>query len=88
MSVQDDIGYVKLVSRFIGVPVDLYRGHSFLMGTLQPAPSLPPDRSHASSVGRSAYLTRVFAAGSFPAGTLNVALLVPQPPHALDRAEL
>jgi len=25
MSVQDDAGYVKLVSRFIGVPVDLYR---------------------------------------------------------------
>jgi len=22
--VQDDLGYVKLVSRFIGVPIDLY----------------------------------------------------------------
>ena len=28
MSVQDDTGYVKLVSRFIGVPVELYRGRS------------------------------------------------------------
>jgi hypothetical protein len=25
MSVQDDLGYVKLVTRFIGVPVDVYR---------------------------------------------------------------
>ena len=36
MSVQDDAGYVKLVSRFIGVPIDLYRNGAFLMGTLQP----------------------------------------------------
>src|ERR1017187_8726243 len=39
MSVQDDVGYVKLVSRFIGVPIDLYRNGSFLMGTLQPPPA-------------------------------------------------
>lgn len=36
MSVQDDIGYVKLVSRFIGVPVDLYRNGSFLMERFGP----------------------------------------------------
>ena len=41
MSVQDDVGYVKLISRFIGVPVDLYRERSFLMGTLRPAQRCP-----------------------------------------------
>jgi hypothetical protein len=35
MSVQDDLGYTKLVSRFINVPVDLYRGGSLAMGTLR-----------------------------------------------------
>ena len=81
MSVQDDTGYVKLVSRFMGVPVELYRGHSYLMGTLQPPPALP--HTEASVVaGQRTYMARVFAAGSFPSGTLNVALLVPQPARA------
>ena len=83
MSVQDDIGYVKLVSRFIGVPVDLYRGRSFLMGTLQPAPALPRSES-AIVAGGSVYQARVFTAGGFPAGALNVALLVPAPPRSLS----
>jgi hypothetical protein len=39
MSVQDDVGFVKLVSRFIGTPIDIYRNGVFLMGTLKPAPS-------------------------------------------------
>ena len=78
MSVQDDTGYVKLVSRLIDVPIELYRGRSVLMGTLQPPPSLPRSETPVA-VGRGTYLARVFAAGSFPAGTLNVALLVPRP---------
>ena len=83
MSVQDDTGYVKLVSRFTGVPIELYRGRTFLMGTLRPPPPLP--RAEASvAVDQSAYLARVLAAGSFPAGTLNIALLVPLPTHALS----
>ena len=50
MSVQDNLGYVKLVTRFIGVPVNLYRNGSFLMGTLQPAPQPPaPARRFAST---------------------------------------
>ncbi len=81
MSVQDDTGYVKLVSRFIGVPVELYRGHSYLMGTLQPPPALPHTETSVAA-DHSTYLARVFAAGSFPAGTLNVALMVPQPTRA------
>jgi hypothetical protein len=80
MSVQDDVGYVKLVSRFIGVPIDLYgTPHppgSFLMGTLKPAPVAISDGS-VVKVGGSTYLTRVLSANAFPEGKLKVALFVP-----------
>ena len=79
MSVQDDVGYVKLIGRFIGVPVDLYRGPSFLMGTLRPAPVLPA-RESAIAVGRTDYTVKVLAMRAFPSGTLNVALFSPTPP--------
>lgn len=79
MSVQDDAGYVKLVSRFIGVPIDLYKNGSFLMGTLQPPPAtVSPDTS--VSVGGQSYQASVLSAHSFPTGTLRVALLVRRPP--------
>ena len=83
MSVQDDAGYVKLVSRFIGVPVDLYRGGSLLMGTLQAAPSAPSAGS--LSVGGVPYQLRVFGATAFPGGPLEVALYVPVPAGAVAR---
>jgi hypothetical protein len=78
MSVQDDLGYMKLVSRFIGVPVDLYRNGAFLMGTLQPA---PPASSAATSVKLrgATYLLQVLSARAFPSGSLRIALLVPTP---------
>jgi len=78
MSVQDDVGYVKLVSRFIGVPVDLYQNGSFLMGTLQPAPS-SVRKGSAVTVAGNAYQADVFDALAFPTGSLRVALLVPAP---------
>ncbi len=84
MSVQDDLGYVKLVSRFIGIPVELYRDGGLLMGTLRPA---PPVSSNATSVklGGSSYLLRFLSASAFPSGSLRVALLVPGPSSALAR---
>jgi hypothetical protein len=83
MSVQDDVGYVKLVSRFIGVPVDLYRGRSSLMGTLQPAPALPSSGATIAEAG-TGYRVRVLEAGGFPAGSLKIALFAPQPPRSLS----
>lgn len=82
-SVQDDVGYVKLVSRFIGVPVDLYRGGAFLMGTLQPAP--PPKLSTGATLtaGGNVYYDYAFNADAFPSGALRVALLVPHPTSAV-----
>ena len=52
MSVQDDLGYVKLVSRFIGVPIDLYRARSFVMGTLKPPPASVRN-GESLTIGRS-----------------------------------
>lgn len=79
MSVQDDLGYVKLVSRFIGVPIDLYRAGAFVMGTLKPAPS-SVSNAETVTVGESRYQAVVFDAAAFPSGTLKVALFVPAPP--------
>jgi hypothetical protein len=76
MSVQDDVGFLKLVTRFIGVPIDLYRGGSFLMGTLTPAPSLP-STGRSVSVGGRKYFIDVMTMRAFPAGDLKVALLIP-----------
>lgn len=80
MSVQDDTGYVKLVSRFIGVPIDLYGPSGFLMGTLQPAPA---EGSGTATAGGHAYLPVDFGALAFPSGSLQVELFVPAPATAL-----
>ncbi len=82
MSVQDDLGYVKLVSRFIGVPIDLYRAGSFVMGTLKPPPASVSNGTTVT-VGRSEYQAVVFDTAAFPAGTLKVALFVPAPASTL-----
>ncbi len=84
MSVQDDIGYVKLVSRFIGVPIDLYRNGAFLMGTLRPAP-VAPSAGGSLSVGGALYQAHLLSAAAFPSGSLQVALLVPVPIGARAR---
>ncbi len=83
MSVQDDAGYVKLISRFIGVPVDLYRGRSFVMGTLQPAPPLPQSGASVSA-GGIGYRVRLLKARAFPAGGLEAALFAPAPARAVS----
>ena len=84
MSVQDDLGYVKLVSRFIGVPVDLYRAGSFVMGTLKPPPASVSD-GESLTIGRSDYQSVLLNTAAFPAGTLKVALFVPAGASTLAR---
>lgn len=76
VSVQDDVGYEKLVSRFTGTPIDIYRNGSFLMGTLQPAPAAVSNGSTVTLGGRE-YRESVFETLAFPAGRLRIALLVP-----------
>lgn len=81
-SVQDDIGYVKLVSRFTGVPIDLYRNGAFLMGTLRPAPASVRNGRFVTVAGRS-YQADVLDAQAFPSGTLEAVLFVPRAPRAI-----
>lgn len=82
MSIQDDVGYVKLVSRFSGVPIDLYRGGSFLMGTLQPAPAYVRSGQSVTVAG-STYQAHVLDALAFPTGRLQASLFVRKPPRTL-----
>ncbi len=81
MSVQDDLGYTKLVSRFIDVPIDLYRGGSLVMGTLQP-PVSSPRNGESLTVNYGNYRALVFNTAAFPTGALKVALFVPAPAGA------
>jgi hypothetical protein len=78
LSVQDDVGFVKLVSRFIGVPIDIYRNGSFLMGTLTPAPGKVSPGATVTIAG-STYRENVMQAGAFPSGSLQIALFEKEP---------
>jgi hypothetical protein len=78
LSVQDDLGYVKLVSRFIGVQLVLREGAHTIsgVGALAPGPpSLPADGP--VSYRGAYYQAYSFGARSFPGGPLRISLLVP-----------
>jgi hypothetical protein len=81
LSVQDDLGYVKLETRFIGVPMLLLEDNRRipLEGTIvpgsSPLPGSGPVRFHGT-----AYESYSFAAKAFPEGTLRVLLLIPASP--------
>jgi hypothetical protein len=81
MSVQDDVGFVKLVSRFIGAPIDIYRNGSFLMGTLKPAPRAVSTGATVTIAGGT-YRANVMQAGAFPSGSLQIALFAKEPAAA------
>jgi hypothetical protein len=82
MSVQDDLGYVKLVSRFIGIPIDLYREGTFVMGTMKPPPASASDRASVTT-GERGYQAQILHATAFPTGKLTVALFIPTPTSAV-----
>ncbi len=88
MSVQDDLGYVKLITRFIGARVDLYGGppaRAFVMGTLRPAPRAPANGERAQS-GSAGYVAATVPVQAFPAGPLQAALFVAPAPSSLSCA--
>jgi hypothetical protein len=80
LSVQDDLGYVKLVTRFTGVPLVLRAGSRTLpvAGALDPGPSSIPAHGSVSYRGRT-YEAFSFDAQAFPSGPLRISLLVPAP---------
>jgi hypothetical protein len=78
LSVQDDVGYVKLETRYIGVPLVLHAGSQRLPleGTLAPGPATIPDLGPVTYGGVS-YESFSFPAKAFPQGQLRISLLVP-----------
>jgi hypothetical protein len=80
LSVQDDLGYVKLVSRFIGVPLMLSAGSHALSieGADSPGAAAIPTHGAVSYRGKS-YQAFSFPAQAFPSGALRISLLVPVP---------
>jgi hypothetical protein len=78
LAVQDDLGYVKLETRFIGVPLILLTGSRriHLTGTLAPGPATVPEHGLVRYRGTS-YESFSFRAEAFPHGALRIALLVP-----------
>jgi hypothetical protein len=80
MSVQDDLGYVKLVSRFIGVPLTLRSGSQTIPVEGAIAPAIATIPAHGPlQYEHVHYQAFSFDARSFPDGPLRVSLLVPIP---------
>lgn len=77
-SVQDDLGYVKLETRFIGAPLVLRTesGQVPIEGLLTPGPASIPDRGAVSYKGAS-YEAYSFNAAAYPTGRLRISLLLP-----------
>lgn len=78
LSVQDDVGYVKLETRFLGVPLILFKGSQRirLQGTLWRGPPSVPQHGPLSYRG-TRYESFSFRAEAFPRGALRIALLIP-----------
>jgi hypothetical protein len=78
LSVQDDLGYVKLETRFIGVPLVMLQGSRriHLKGTLALGAGRIPPHGPVRYRGTS-YESFSFRAEAFPRGALRIALLVP-----------
>ena len=80
LSVQDDLGYVKLYHRFVGDRVVVYRGALAvpLEGALQPAPRAIPDLGEVH-YQHSRYEAFSFRGASFPSGPLRISILLQVP---------
>jgi hypothetical protein len=83
LSVQDDSGYAKLESRYIGYPLLMRQGARRLPveGTFSPGSTFIPDHGPVSWRG-SRYDVFSFAAQAYPSGPLKISMLVPPPASA------
>jgi hypothetical protein len=76
LSVQDDVGYVKLVTRFIGAPLVMRAGSTPVpVEGLTPGPASIPEHGPVK-YGGSRYEAYSFNARSFPGGSLRISLLL------------
>jgi hypothetical protein len=79
-SVQDDLGYVKLETRFIGAPLVMRSdsGDVPVGGLLSPGPDTIPDHGPVSYRGAT-YEAYSFKAQAYPSGRLRISLLLAVP---------
>jgi hypothetical protein len=86
-SVQDDLGFVKLVTRFIGAPLVLRTdsGQVPIEGLLSPGPDAIPDHGPVSYRGTE-YEAYSFKAAAYPSGRLRVSLLLPLSPSLQSKS--
>ncbi|MCW3018790.1 MAG: hypothetical protein JWN10_1098 [Solirubrobacterales bacterium] len=80
LSVQDDLGYVKIETHFIGAPLVLRIGARTVPveGLLAPGPAVIPE--HGPIAYRHViYQAYSFDASAFPSGPLRISVLVPLP---------
>jgi hypothetical protein len=80
MSVQDDVGYVKIETRFIGAPVVLRTGAKNvpIEGLVTPGPVKIPEHGPVT-YKHVVYQAYSFEANRFPSGPLQISVLVPLP---------
>jgi hypothetical protein len=83
MSVQDDLGYKKLVNHIAGVPIEEYRNGTPLIGTFKHPPNSPPS-SGPLTLRHVDYEVDSYTVGAFPTGGLRIAVFVPAPAASLS----
>jgi len=83
LSIQYDLGYVKLAGRLAGLEVVMRSGGHQVMSSLSPAPGSIP-RQGTLTFGGVTYVTHTIDAVAFPSGPLRIYLLArrPSPPFA------
>ena len=89
MSVQDDLGYEKLVTRFTAIPIELYRGGAPLMGLDFPASQAPasvPPEGTPLTVNGVKSVSLSYRLLAFPTGTIQVLLAIPAASAALRQS--
>jgi hypothetical protein len=84
MSVQDDVGYAKLETRYIGDPIGVYYGGKLVAERYASFPSAPP-AGGVVKIGATSYLAFTETYRAFPDGTLEAAVLIAPPPPSLQR---
>jgi hypothetical protein len=75
MSVQDDTGYTKLETRFVGNPIGIYIEGKLVAERYAAFPSAPPASANVT-LGGVSYRVLSETYKSFPSGTLNAVILV------------
>lgn len=86
MSVQDDLGYEKLVTRFTHLPIEMYRDGQPLIGRDFPLVDVPaqiPVAGSSITVGGVVSVAVSYYVKAFPSGQARVLLAVPRAKLAL-----